>query len=300
LITEADNVPDASPATDEFVEVVAALSDAHGVSVRDARPALEGESGGAWFARCEGAEVVVKWVEAAAAARFDSLEEAFTIARARGVPIPERWPPLVVGERCVLLQRAVSGATGAPTPALIDDVATAISRLGSIHAPDHLTGTWGDTVVRSLQEGLDEWCEHGALLRAGGELAEVVRVARRLGASVDAEMFPTTDLMHLDLHTKNVLLDDHGHLAAIVDWEGACGGDLRFDLTYFAFAAGAADPGISRPIWTTLEVLLPPELLAAYTVHAVLRMVDWSFRHHDQATVETWLRPGAALLRKYT
>lgn len=290
---------DAIPTEVELAEVVAALSDTHGLSVRDPRPALEGESGGAWFARCDGTEVLVKWVEAAAAPRFDILEEAFTTARGRGVPIPERWPPLVIGDRCVVIQRAVNGATGAPTPELVNGVVAAISSLGSIPAPDHLTGTWGDTVVRSLREGLDGWCEHRALLNAGGELAEVVRVAQRVGALVLPEMFPTTDLMHVDLHTKNVLLDERGHLTAIVDWEGACGGDLRFDLVYFAFAADVARPGISSSLWTTLEEKLPPKLLAAYTVHAVLRMVDWSFRHHDQATVERWLRPGSTLLQKY-
>ena len=67
-------------------------------------------------------------------------------------------------------------------------------------------------MVRSLQEGLDGWCEHGALLAAGERAAAVVRHARSVGRRVMESMFPTGDLMHMDLHTKNVLQVDGGRL----------------------------------------------------------------------------------------
>jgi aminoglycoside phosphotransferase (APT) family kinase protein len=111
-------------------------------------------------------------------------------------------------------------------------------------------------------------------------------------------MFPSDDLMHLDLHTKNVLQDTAGGLAAIIDWESACAGDSRFDLAYFAFTADVAHAGVAQDLWAAVERSTPPEVLEAYVAHLVLRMVDWSLRHHGRHDVERWLDAGQELIRR--
>ena len=282
----------------EFDDVARRLQEVHGLGLADGRPAPEGESGGAWFARMDGTDVVVKWVERAAAPRFEVIAAALSRARERGVPVPMYRDPLVIGEHCVLIQESMPGRVGPPTPALVADVAAAVDRLAGLRAPHHVGGTWGSTIVRSLREGLEGWCEHGALLAAGGSCASIVLHARSVGGRVSEAMFPSDDLMHMDLHTKNVLQDRAGRLAAIVDWESACAGDSRFDLAYFAFAADVAQPHLARDLWVEVERCTPLDVVEAYVAHMVLRMADWSLRHHGPQAVERWLDAGAQLISR--
>ena len=43
---------------------------------------------------------------------------------------------------------------------------------------------------------------------------------KAVGADADAAWFPTDGLVHLDLHTDNILAGDDGTLTGIIDWEG--------------------------------------------------------------------------------
>ena len=54
-----------------------------------------------------------------------------------------------------------------------------------------------------------------------------------VGADADP-VVPDRRVVHLDLHTDNILAGDDGTLTGIIDWEGVCGGDPRFDLVRFA------------------------------------------------------------------
>ena len=42
----------------------------------------------------------------------------------------------------------------------------------------------------------------------------------------DPAWFPTDGLVHLDLHTDNILAGDDGTLTGTIDWEGACAGAI--------------------------------------------------------------------------
>jgi aminoglycoside phosphotransferase (APT) family kinase protein len=55
-----------------------------------------------------------------------------------------------------------------------------------------------------------------------------------LGRNMDARRLPASGVAHLDLHTDNVLIHKDA-LTGIIDWEGACAGDPRFDLGQLAF-----------------------------------------------------------------
>jgi hypothetical protein len=70
-----------------------------------------------------------------------------------------------------------------------------------------------------------------------------------VGAEADPSWFPDDGLVHLDPHTDNVLIGDDDTLSGIIDWEGACAGDHRFDLVAFAFDLG----GHGQPIWDVVD-----------------------------------------------
>lgn len=284
----------------EFDVVARQVREVHGLELLDGRVAPEGESGGAWFTQLEGVPVVAKWVEPAAAPRFVWMAAVLDEARGRGVPVPRYRAPLVTDDYCVLIQEVMSGGLGSPSPQLVVDIGDCVERMTGISAPHHLRGTWGATVVRSLTDGLEGWCVHEALAEAGGAGAEIVRHARAVGVRTSESMFPANDLMHMDLHTKNVLQDSSGRLAGIVDWESACAGDWRFDLAYFAFSADTALPGVASEAWSKVEAATPPQVFEAYVAHMVLRMADWSLRHSGPSQAERWIDAGRSLIARYS
>jgi aminoglycoside phosphotransferase (APT) family kinase protein len=105
------------------------------------------------------------------------------------------------------------------------------------------------------------------LRTAGRRSAAVLERAEAVGADADPGWFPDDGLVHRDLHTDNVLIDD-GALTGIIDWEEACAGDPRFDLVAFAFDLD----GHSQPIWDLVDAAgFDPPVLRAYVAFLVLK-----------------------------
>jgi aminoglycoside phosphotransferase (APT) family kinase protein len=83
--------------------------------------------------------------------------------------------------------------------------------------------------------------------------------------------------VHLDLHTDNILAGDDGALTGIIDWDGACAGDHRFDLVTFAYDLDGHD----QPIWDVVEATgIELRVLRAYVAHHALRFTSAQVRHH--------------------
>ena len=83
--------------------------------------------------------------------------------------------------------------------------------------------------------------------------------------------------MHLDLHTDNILAGYDGTLTGIIDWEGACAGDPRFDLVRFAYDLDGHD----QPVWDVVEATgIERRVLRAYVAHHALRCTSWQTHHH--------------------
>jgi aminoglycoside phosphotransferase (APT) family kinase protein len=135
---------------------------------------------------------------------------------------------------------------------------------------------WGEFTIQTLTVGQDGWALHAPLRLWDARSTAVLERIEAVGADADAAWFPTTGLVHLDLHTGNLLADDNGTLTGIIDWEGACAGDPRFDLACFAFDLD----GAGQHIWDRVEPLIEPRLLRAYIAHLTLRFTDWAIRHH--------------------
>ena len=90
--------------------------------------------------------------------------------------------------------------------------------------------------------------------------------------------FPTDGLVHFDLHTDNVLIDE-GTLAGIIDWDEACAGDHRFDLVAFAFDLDGHD----QPIWDVIDAAgFEPRVLRAYVALLTLKCTASAILHRPE------------------
>jgi aminoglycoside phosphotransferase (APT) family kinase protein len=123
----------------------------------------------------------------------------------------------------------------------------------------------------------DGWAMHEPLRTGGRRSAAVLDRVEAVGAHADPAWFPSDGLVHLDLHTDNVLAGDDGTLTGIIDWEDACGGDPRFALVRFAYDLDGHD----QPVWDVVEATgIEPRVLRAYVAHHALRCTSWQIHHH--------------------
>jgi aminoglycoside phosphotransferase (APT) family kinase protein len=243
-----------------------------------------GESGGAWFATApNGAPVVLKWFpDETVADRYALLLPALEELRSRGVPVPEYPHVLAVDGWTLSAQRVLPGASVRnPAPATVERVFECVAAMAGIECPLPAPGQdeWGASVVHTLTVGVDGWAEHEPMRSGGRRGAAVLDRIVAIGAEVDPAWFPTDGLVHLDLHTDNVFVGDDGRLTGIIDWEGACGGDPRFDLVRYAFDLDGHD----QPVWELVEATgIEPRVLRAYVAHHALRCTAWAIRHHPE------------------
>jgi hypothetical protein len=245
--------------------------------------AAGGESQGAWFATApDGAPVVLKWFpQETVADRYAVLLPALDELRARGVPVPEYPHVIAVDGWTLSAQRVLPGRsedTWSPpvVTKMLECVAAKAGIAGPRPAPD--LRPWGEFVVHTLSVGEDGWAMHEPLWTGDRRSAAVLDRIEWVGAESDPSWFPDDGLVHLDLHTDNVLIDD-GTLSGIIDWEGACAGDHRFDLVAFAFDLD----GHGQPIWDVVDAAnFDPRVLRAYVAHLTLKFTDWAIRHHPE------------------
>jgi aminoglycoside phosphotransferase (APT) family kinase protein len=91
--------------------------------------------------------------------------------------------------------------------------------------------TWATHAVEGLLTGSETVYIDQAALRAYGDprIDEALDAAIAIGHQADPGAFRTGDLVHADLHHRNLLVRGD-EIVAIFDWEGAHAGDSRIDL----------------------------------------------------------------------
>ena len=243
-----------------------------------------GESGGAWFATApDGTPVVLKWfADAAMVDRYALLLPALDELRSRGVPVRDYLHVLAIDGRTVSAQRALPGASVRnPPPPLVERVFDCTAAMVGIACPLPAPAlpAWGASVVHTLTIGVDTWAMHEPMRAADRRSAAVLDRIQAIGAEADPSWFPSDGIVHLDLHTDNVLADEDGTLTGIIDWEGACAGDPRFDLVRYAFDLDGHD----QPSWDPVEATgIEPRVLRAYVAHHALRCTSWAIQYHPE------------------
>ena len=246
--------------------------------------AAAGVSDETWFATAPNGEpVVLKWFhDTAVADRYALLLPALDELRARGAPVPA-YPYVLTGDGWTLsAQQCLPGTSvDNPSPVMVQQVSDCIAAQAGVAGPPlalALDGqSWGEFVVHALAVGVDGWAMHGPLRTGGARSAAILDRIQSVGADADPSWFPDGELVHLDLHTDNLLAADDGTLSGIIDWESAGTGDHRFDLVRFAFDLDGHD----QPIWELVEQTgIEPNVLRSYVALNSLTCTSWQIWKH--------------------
>jgi hypothetical protein len=249
-----------------------------------------GESGGAWFAiAADGARVVLKWfADEGVADRCAVLLPALDVLRSVACLCPSTRSCAVDG--WTLSRQVLPGRSFpiAPPAGRSDDRVRRRRRHRRRSATGDSAAGWGEFVIHTLTVGEDGWAQHESLRAHSDRARRIIDFVESVGADAEPSWFPTSGLVHLDLHTDNVLALNDGTLTGIVDWEGACAGDHRYDLVAYAFDLD----GHGQQIWDRVEPLVEPHMLRAYVAHMALRRTDWAIRYHPE-DVPRWTEPSA-------
>lgn len=274
----------------------------HGITFDVRGRAVHGESDeGAWFATDDdGRDVVLKaFPDEGAVLRFEMLMRSLDVLRERGYPVPEYGPILVVPGMTLVVQTRMDGSTAHNLRwPLVQRIMDLNELQADVPAPVN-PRSWGAFVVHSLVDGEQGWAMHEPLRRHSPRTRHLLDRIEGIGSATESHRFGPNGIVHLDLHPGNLLVHADDRLAGVVDWEGACYGDRRFDLVTFAHNLTVSGNGaLATPVWALLEAVVDPHVLRAYVAHMVLRLVDWQIRH-DPPDVKNQLEVGEALLDRY-
>ncbi len=282
--------------------LVAAFASATGEELTVVGLAAAGQVGAAFVRRADGSESVLSRGGDAAALRLAA--RALELARSAGLPVPRYENVVTTTGGTVLLQERLPGRP----PTRVDDGLLA-SMLG---LADRLTGllagaSWLPVPDLFLIRSGPGFCIHHSLAgwddRTRRLLGWVHEVGRDSGSTA-----PGDDLVHLDFHPENVLVDDTGRITGIIDWDAAGRGDARLALVTLAFDLGwgiRSDHRYAHLSPAVVEQLddriaaTEPTRRRVFWAHMSLRQVDWAIRHHPPEVVEHYLEFSLAGVERF-
>ncbi|MBM2616155.1 aminoglycoside phosphotransferase family protein [Actinoplanes sp. LDG1-06] len=204
-------------------------------------------------------------------------------ARQAGVPTARHeLSAHVDGRRVIVQQRLPGRPPQQPDPHLVRQMLAINDRLAGLLA-DVPAPKPTDLYLTGDGPG---FCLHDPLAEHSPRTAALLERIHTIGAA--GTVMVGDDLVHMDFHPGNVLVDPSGRVTGLIDWDGAARGDRHFDLVTLRFTLARAGPGMLGPLDQRLAGI-SDRRYNTYWAHMSLRMVDWSIRHHDPATVDTWL-----------
>ena len=282
-----------------LVEAVAA---AIGEALALTGTSASGEVGAAFVRRADGSEAVLS--RARGAAELRRAAEGLEVARVAGLPVPRYLQVVTLGEEVAVLQERLPGRP----PDRVDDhlVEQLLAFIEGLRKllPDGVGPSSAQLYLTSSGPG---YCVHESLAGYDERTRELLSWVRSVGHE-DGTLLPGSDLVHLDLHPGNILVDETETITGVVDWDAAGRGDARlgwvtllFDLARgVSFDSRYADVGTGTIRRLEDQISgLGSGLLRQCWAHMSLRQVDWSLRHHTNEIVEHHLHVATEGRRRY-
>ena len=267
-------------------------------------PLPDGQVGAALVRWPDGREgVLTHWGDATddAWARIERTGDLLNLARDRGIPAPRYELVTLLPDRIAVVQERLPGELPTRVDLTLVQELVAIAGRGA----ELLRGRRDVPAVdlHLLRSG-PGFCLHQTLAQYDDRTRRLLDLVRRIGTASPHRM-AGDDLVHMDFHPGNVLVDRTGAVTGIVDWDGAGRGDHRFALVTLRF--DLAVPGIdaqdrsarsaaARWLDNRIDDLFDEATLRAYWAHMGLRQVDWAIRHHGPDDVDRWLTVAASRL----
>jgi hypothetical protein len=247
--------------------------------------------------------VLTHWGDATdeAWARIGRTGELLDIARDAGIPAPRYELVTRLPDRIAVVQERLPGEPPSRVDLALIEHLVAIAGRGEGLLRGRPDVPAAELFLLRSGPG---FCLHETLAQYDDRTRRLLDVVRRIGAASPHRMVGD-DLVHMDLHPGNVLVDRTGAVTGVVDWDGVARGDLRFALVTLRF--GLAVPGVdgqdrsarsaaARWLDNRIDDLIEPATLRAYWAHMGLRQVDWAIRHHGPDEVDRWLTVAASRL----
>ncbi len=272
-------------------------------------PALElverliGGAVGAWLVRWpDGHDGVLTWAPPIPPGQPEGqLNEVMTLmelARKVGIPVPRYEAVFDVGElgAAVIQELAVGARPESVSADLVEELIELVDLRRGVLAGTAFSGRPMPMYLASSGPG---WCLHEPLRVHSTATASLLDQIEALAA--DEDFVVGDDLVHLDYHLGNVLVDPDrpGKVTAVLDWDGARAGLAGVDLAILAFDLTRMGPrSLRERVETHLRAITPDDLVARMWAHAGLRLVDWTIRHHGPDDVDHWVAVTKEYLRE--
>jgi hypothetical protein len=284
--------------------LLAQLRDVTGTDLELIGPLPGGQVGAALVRWPDGHDgVLTHWGDASdeAWARIERTGQLLGLARDAGIPAPRYELVSRLPDRIAVVQERLPGEQPSRVDlALVEDLVTIAGRgAGRLQGRPDVPAS----ELYLLRSG-PGFCLHQTLAQYDDRTRRLLDLIRRIGAASPHRM-AGDDLVHLDFHPGNVLVDRTGTVTGVVDWDGVGRGDHRFALITLRF--DLAVPGVdgqdrsarsaaARWLDNLIDDVLDPATLRAYWAHMGLRLVDWAIRHHGPDDVDRWLTVAASRL----
>lgn len=259
--------------------LLAAVNEKDRLGLRFLDMAPGGEVGAAFVRWPDGREGVLTG-SAAPVADIRRTAAVLAAVRERGIPVPRYEHVAEVGDSVAIVQERLPGRPPAHvTRELLQSMADLVETFRDVLA--------GRTDVQVpelyLRHSGPGFSIHESLAAHSARTRSVLRWVREAGRRRPARM-RGHDLVHLDLHANNVLVDEGGAITGIVDWDGIGRGDRYFCLVTMRFGALSrhADEDACRWLDKLIDERLGEHELRTYWAAMSLREVDWAIRHHPE------------------
>ncbi|MGW5362915.1 aminoglycoside phosphotransferase family protein [Actinopolymorpha pittospori] len=280
-------------------QLVAELNARTGANLLVVGRAALGEVSGAVYVRWpDGHDGVVTQVAHpySAIGWLSFIGDVLELARSRGALVPRYELIAELSSCAAIVQERLPGS---PPQRVDEAVVDAI-----VAANEGLTGLLHDrpdvpAPDLYLRESGQNFCLHETLAQYDDRSRKLLDWIREVGRT-PPDQLSGSDLVHWDLVPGNVLLDEHGKVTGIVDWDGIGRGDchfslikLRFVLAHWSILQPAGYPEVSSRavvgLDEHLQSMLEPDTFRLYWAHWSLSMVDWTIRHHSRAEADLYL-----------